>query len=153
MHTKQHMVSPFKIASFVTCLLIVGNFISGCVSYRIIKAVEGGPVPQNLAEFNKGRTTIQQVLDAFGAPDQITQLEGRNVLIYQQSLLVNKGLSFGISLTDIWGPSFDFSAYGELVRYDVVILSFTPDGVLRDVASEKGTRYPFLKTLISAIQQ
>ena len=147
------MVSPFKIASFVTCSLIVVNFISGCVSYRIIKAVEGGSVPQNVAEFHKGRTTIQEVLDAFGAPAQISQLEGRNVLIYQQSLLVNKGLSFGIPLTDIWGPSFDFSAYGELVRYDIVVLSFTPDGVLRDVASEKGSRYPFFKTLLSTIQQ
>jgi len=147
------MVSPFKIFPFVMYPFIVGSLITGCVSYRVIKAVEGRSVPNIFAEFQVGRTTLQEALQTLGAPDQVAELEGKDVLIYQQSLLSNSGLSFGIPLTDIWGPGFDFSAYGELVRYDLVLLSFTPNGILREIASEKGSRYPYLKTMLSEMQQ
>jgi len=143
------MVSPFKIFPFVMYPFIVGSLITGCVSYRVIKAVEGRSVPDIFTEFRVGRTTLQEALQTLGAPDQVAELEGKDVLIYQQSLLSNSGLSFGIPLTDIWGPGFDFSAYGELVRYDLLLLSFTPDGILSDIASEKGSRYPYLKTILS----
>jgi len=146
------MVFPFKIFPFVMYPFIVGSLITGCVSYRVIKAVEGRSVPNIFAEFQVGRTTLQEALQTLGAPDQVAELEGKDVLIYQQSLLSNSGLSFGIPLTDIWGPGFDFSAYGELVRYDLVLLSFTPDGILREIASEKGSRYPYLKTIFSEMQ-
>jgi len=147
------MVSPFKIFPFVVYPFIVGSLITGCVSYRVIKAVEGRSVPNIFVEFRVGRTTLQEALQTLGAPDQVAELEGKDVLIYQQSLLSNSGLSFGIPLTDIWGPGFDFSAYGELVRYDLVLLSFTPDGILREIVSEKGSRYPYLKTMLSEMQQ
>jgi hypothetical protein len=143
------MVSPFKIFLFVMYLFIVGSLITGCVSYRVIKAVEGRSVSNIFEEFRVGTTTLQEALEALGAPDQVAELEGKDVLIYRKSLLANSGLSFGIPLTDIWGPSFDFSAYGELVRYDLIFLSFTPDGILSDIASEKGSRYPYLKTILS----
>jgi len=143
------MVSPFKIFPFVMYPFIVGSLITGCVSYRVIKAVEGRSVPDIFAEFLVGTTTLQEALEALGAPDQVAELEGKDVLIYQQSLLFNSGLSFGMPLTDIWGSGFDFSAYGELVRYDLVLLSFTPDGILSEIASEKGSRYPYLKTILS----
>jgi len=149
MHTRQPMVSPFKIFPFVMYPFIVGSLITGCVSYRVIKAVEGRSVPDIFAEFLVGTTTLQEALEALGAPDQVAELEGKDVLIYQQSLLFNSGLSFGMPLTDIWGSGFDFSAYGELVRYDLVLLSFTPDGILSEIASEKGSRYPYLKTILS----
>jgi len=143
------MVSPFKIFPFVMYPFIMGSLITGCVSYRVIKAVEGRSVPNIFAEFRVGTTTLQEALQALGAPDQVAELEGKDVLIYQQSILANSGLSFGIPLTDIWGSSFDFSAYGELVRYDLALLSFTPDGILSEIASEKGSRYPYLKTILS----
>jgi len=143
------MVSPFKVFPFLISSFLVGSLITGCVSYRVIKAVEGRSVPNIFAEFQVGRTTLQEALQTLGAPDQVAELEGKNVLIYQQSLLSNSGLSFGIPLTDIWGPGFDFSAYGELVRYDLVLLSFTPEGILSEIASEKGSRYPYLKTILS----
>jgi hypothetical protein len=143
------MVSPFKIFLFVMYPFLVGSLITGCVSYRVIKAVEGRSVSNIFEEFRVGTTTLQEALEALGAPDQVAELEGKDVLIYRRSLLCNSGISFGIPLTDIWGPSFDFSAYGELVRYDLVLLSFTPDGILSDIASEKGSRYPYLKTILS----
>ena len=152
MHTRQPMVSPFKIFLFVMCPFIVGSLITGCVSYRVIKAVEGRSVSNIFEEFRIGTTTLQEALEELGAPDQVAELEGKDVLIYRRSLLSNSGLSFGIPLSDIWGPSFDFSAYGELVRYDVVVLSFTPDGILSEIASEKGSHYPYLKTMLSEMQ-
>jgi len=143
------MASPFKVFSFVIYPFIVGSLITGCVSYRVIKAVEGRSVSNIFEEFQVGTTTLREALEVLGAPDQVAELEGKDVLIYRRLLLVNSGLSFGIPLTDIWGPSFDFSAYGELVRYDLLFLSFTPDGMLSGIASEKGSRYPYLKTIFS----
>jgi hypothetical protein len=128
---------------------IVCSLMTGCLSYRVIKAVEGRSVSTIFEEFQIGTTTLQEALEALGAPDQVAELEGKDVLIYRRSLLSNSGLSFGIPLSDIWGPSFDFSAYGELVRYDLVLLSFTPEGILSEIASEKGSRYPYLKTILS----
>jgi hypothetical protein len=143
------MVSPFKIFPFFIYPFIVCSLITGCLSYRVIKAVEGRSVPNTFKEFRVRTTTLQEALQSLGAPDQVAELEGKDVLIYRRSLLANSGLSFGIPLSDIWGPSFDFSAYGELVRYDLLFLSFTPDGILSDIASEKGSRYPYLKTILS----
>jgi hypothetical protein len=143
------MASPFKVLTFFICPFIVGSLITGCISYRVIKAVEGRSVSNAYEEFRVGTTTLQEALEALGAPDQVAELEGKDVLIYRKSLLANSGISFGIPLTDVWGSSFDFSAYGELVRYDLVLLSFTPDRILSDIASEKGSRYPYLKTILS----
>jgi hypothetical protein len=151
MHTRQPM-NFRKLFFFVMYSFIVGSLMTGCVSYRVIKAVEGRSLPDTPSEFRVGTTTLQEALQTFGAPDQVAELEGKDVLIYRRSLLSNSGLSFGIPLSDIWGPSFDFSAYGELVRYDVVVLSFTPDGILSEIASEKGSRYPYLKTMRSDMQ-
>ena len=152
MHTRQPMNSR-KLFFFVMYSIIVGSLMTGCLSYRVIKAVEGRSVPNTFAEFSVGTTTLQEALQTLGAPDQVAELEGKDVLIYQQSLLANSGLSFGIPLTDIWGPGFSFSAYGELVRYDLVFLSFTPDGILSEIVIEKGSRYPYLKTMLSEAKQ
>ena len=151
MHTRQPMNSR-KLFFFVMYSIIMGSLMTGCVSYRVIKAVEGRSVPDSASEFSAGTTTLQEALQTLGAPDQVVGLEGKDVLIYQQSLLENSGLSFGIPFSEIFGPSFNFSAYGELVRYDMVVLSFTPDGILSEMVSEKGSHYPYLKTMLSDMQ-
>ena len=73
----------------------------------------------------------------------------KDVLIYRRSLLAQSGLSFGIPLADIWISSFDISAYGRLVRYDLLLLFFTPDGILIEIVIEKGSQHPYLKTILS----
>ena len=151
MHTRQPMNSR-KLFFFVMYSIIVGSLVAGCVSYRVIKAVEGRSVPNTASEFSVGTTTLQEALQTLGAPDQVEELEGKDLLIYQQSLLTNKGLSFGIPFSEILGPGFNFSAYGELVRYDVVVLSFTPDGILSEIINEKGTGSPYLETMLSEMQ-
>ena len=71
------------------------------------------------------------------------------MLIYRRSLLAQSGLSFGIPLTDILISSFDISAHGTLVRYDLLLLFFTPDGILTKIVIEKGSQHPYLKTILS----
>ena len=141
-----------KLFFFVMCSFIVGSLMTGCISYRVIKAVEGRAIPDTSKDFRAGTTTLQDVLQTLGAPDQVAELRGKDVLIYRQSILTNSGLSFGIPFSEIWGESFSFSAYGELVRYDVAVFSFTPDGILSEIGIEKGTRSPYLKTMFSEKQ-
>ena len=147
MHTTQPMVSPFKISPFSICLFIVAIQLTGCVSYRFMRAVEGRLVPPIPEECHAGKTTLQEALEMFGAPDQLLELEGKDVLICRRSSLAESGLSFGIPMTDML--SFDVSASGSLACYDLLLLFFTPDGILREIVSEKGSEYPYLKTTLS----
>ena len=147
MHTTQPMVSPFKIFPFLICLFIVAIQLTGCVSYRFIRAMEGRLVPPIPEECQVGKTTLKEALETFGAPDQVVELEGKDVLIYRRSLLAQSGLSFGIPLTDILKNSYNIS--GTLVRYDLLLLFFTPDGILTKIVVEKGSQHPYLKTILS----
>jgi hypothetical protein len=141
------MACPFKIFRFLMYLFIAGNLVTGCVSYRFIRATEGRPIPPVSEECQEGKTTLQEALETLGAPDQVAELEGKDVLIYRRSLLVQSGLSFGIPLTDILRNSYGIS--GTLVRYDLLLLFFTPDGILTKIVVEKGSQHPYLKTILS----
>ena len=127
----------------------MGNLLTGCISYRLIKATEGRSVCPIFEECQVGKTTLQEALEILGAPDQVAELEGKDVLIYWRSLFAQSGLSLGIPLADIWINSFRFSASGRLARYDLLLLFFTPDGILREIVSEKGSHQPYLKTILS----
>lgn len=128
-------------------LFIVGNLVTGCVSYRFIRATEGRPIPPISEECQEGKTTLQEALETLGAPDQVAELKGKDVLIYRRSLLAQSGLSFGIPLTDILRNSYNIS--GTLVRYDLLLLFFTPDGILTKIVVENGSQHPYLKTILS----
>jgi hypothetical protein len=141
------MACPFKIFRFLMYLFIAGNLVTGCVSYRFIRATEGRPIPPVSEECQEGKTTLQEALETLGAPDQVAELEGKDVLIYRRSLLAQSGLSFGIPLTDILRNSYGIS--GTLVRYDLLLLFFTPDGILTKIVVEKGSQHPYLKTILS----
>ena len=149
MHTRQPMACPSKIFRFLMYLFIAGTLVTGCVSYRFIRGTEGRLIPSSSEECQEGKTTLQEALEALGAPDQVAELEGKDVLIYRRSLLAQSGLSFGLPLTDILISSFDISAHGTLVRYDLLLLFFTPDGILTKIVIEKGSQHPYLKTILS----
>jgi hypothetical protein len=149
MHTRRPMASPFRILSFLMYVFIVGDLLTGCVSYRFIRGTEGKSIPSVSEECQVGKTTLQEALETLGAPDQVGELEGKDVLIYRRSLLAQSGLSFGIPLTDILISSFDISAHGTLVRYDLLFLFFTGDGILTEIVIEKGSQHPYLKTILS----
>ncbi|UCH00203.1 MAG: hypothetical protein JSU78_07240 [Deltaproteobacteria bacterium] len=140
------MGSRFRI-SLVFALLISATVFPGCVSYRILKSEEGLPVSPPGGKIQVEKTTIGEVLFLLGAPDKLAVLEGKDLLIYQRALYRENGLSVGIPLGEILGPSIDIAAHGGLFRYDTLALFFTPDGILRDIVFEKDSSRPFLKTL------
>jgi hypothetical protein len=94
-----------------------------------------------------GKTTLHEALSLLGAPDQVVELNGKDLLVYQRAVLRQNRVSLGIPVADVWGARADLSAYGNLARYDTLALFFTPDGILRDMAFEKGSVQPYLKTL------
>ena len=135
-------------SNVIFCSTILA-LLSGCISYQILKGVNGWEVkpPENaLAE---EKTTIDEALAVLGAPDIVTELNGMDLLLYQRSVFQRNRLSLGIPITDIAGPSPDLSVYGALERYDSLALFFTPDGVLKHLVYEKGSSQPYLKTLFS----
>jgi hypothetical protein len=138
-----------RLLPFVIYLFMVGTLLTGCISYRFVRGTEGRSIPPLSEECKVGKTTLQEALATLGAPDQVVELEGKDVLIYRRSLLAQSGLSFGIPLTDIVISSFDISAHGSLVRYDLLLLFFTPDGMLTKVVIERGSQHPYLKTILS----
>jgi hypothetical protein len=130
-------------------LLIAGDLVTGCVSYTMIKGTNGRSIPTIYEQCQEGKTTLQEALETLGAPDQVAELGGKDVLIYQRTLFEQRGLSFGVPLTNIWMPSFDISAHGRLVRYDSLLLFFTPDGILAKMVIEEGSQHPYLETILS----
>lgn len=120
---------------------------SGCLSYRVLREVEGSPVAAPSETLRIGSTTLQDVLTLYGAPSRIVPLEGRDLFMYTQSVYVQNSIAFGIPLTDFAGSSVSFSGYTNLTRYDLLAMVFTPEGILEDMVFEKGSGLPYLETL------
>lgn len=137
-----------------TCFLaltafILGSCAFGCMSFRVLRTVEGRDIVCPEGTFQAGKTTMTDVLSLLGAPDKLTELEGKNMLVYEKMVNHQNTLSIGVPIYDIRGPSLDLSAYGTLVRYDTLALFFTPDGILQDMVFEKGSSRPYLQTLFT----
>jgi len=143
---RQNMACPFNVYICLICFFMGANLLSGCVSYRFLKATAGREVLPLSEACLVGKTTLKEALEILGAPDKVAEVKGKDVLIYQRSVVANSGLSFGIPLSELLG--LDFSGTGSLARYDVLLLFFTPDGILSDMAGEKGSEHPFLKTIL-----
>jgi hypothetical protein len=137
----------FKTIPGLIPIVIAAIFVSGCISFEMIKGIEGSPVTPPGDNLQVGKTTLEMVLLLRGAPDRLAEMEGKDLLIYEQALYRDNRISVGIPLGDISGPNIDLSAYGTLVRYDTLALFFSPDGILRDIVFEKGSVRPYMKTL------
>jgi len=138
-----------SILSTVIFSSVILVLLNGCISYQIIKSVNGWEVkpPDNVLVEEK--TTIDEALTLLGAPDQLAELNGMDLLLYQRSVFQRNRLSLGVPMTDIAGPSTDLSVYSALERYDTLALFFAPDGVLKHFVYEKGSSRPYLKTLFT----
>lgn len=134
---------------FLTCLC-VALLLNGCLTYRIIRQIEGTEVLDPGDGFTVGVSTMAEVLTILGAPDEVLSVENKDLLIYERSLLYENRFSLGIPVLDVAaGGSFDVSAYGSLTRYDTLAFFFTPQGVLDQLVFEKNSREPYLRTLFS----
>jgi len=148
MQMRHHMDFRFKIIILLGGISIF--LFVGCVSYQMVKSVEGSPVISPGTTLVIGKTTLYDVLFRFGAPNQVIEMEGRNLILYERILYRQNALTIGIPVMgEIGGPNFDFSARGGLTRYDTLALFFTPDHILCDMVCERGSHRPYLKSLFS----
>jgi len=147
MPRKHHMGFRFKSIRILIPLLIAGIFIAGCISFEMVKGIEGSPVKLPGDTLQVGETTLETALELLGAPDQLAEMEGKDLLVYEQALYRDNRISLGIPLGDITGPNIDLSAYGTLVCFDTLALFFSPDGILRDIVFENGSNRSYMKTL------
>jgi hypothetical protein len=148
MQTKHRTV--FRSKNILLLVPVTILFFCGCISYQMIKSVEGTPVASPNGIVLVGKTTLGDALSLFGVPDQVLELEGKNLIIYERILYRENALTIGIPVMgEIGGPSADLSARGGLARYDTLALFFTPDDILCNIVYDKGSLSPYLKTLLS----
>jgi len=102
----------------------------GCLSYRMLREVTGSPVEPPSEALRIGSTTLKEALAAYGAPSRIVGLEGRDLFVYERSVFSQNSIAFGIPVTDFAGSSISFSGYTNLTRYDILLMVFTPEGIL-----------------------
>ena len=137
------------------CLAVAGFLLSSCITYQIARYVEGDEVvlPDN-ERLQIGKTTLGEALSLLGAPDKVAKAGHEDLLIYERALLYRNRIKLGIPipLSSVIRTSFDASAYGTLVRYDSLALFFNSEGILSHKTFEKGSGYPFFKTLFSSNQ-
>jgi len=134
-------------------LALVGSILlslSGCLSYRYERRVEGIEITDPGEAYPLGKTTIGDVLSSLGAPDEIYSLDNTDLLVYQRSLFQENGLSLGIPVLDVAaGMSVEISATGAVTRYDTLTLWFNSQGTLQDIIFEKASDRSYLKALFS----
>lgn len=137
----------FKASLVFVMGFAVGIILPGCISYQFVRQLRGTEImpPDNMLK--AGRTTLGEVLSIYGAPDNLEELGGEDLLIYERALYGNSGLAFGIPFSDFSFINLEISARGSLGRYDTLALFFTPGGILREIVYTKGSSYPYLKTL------
>ncbi len=141
------MDSLFKKAFLGLCLFAFVTTVNGCLSYRILREVRGGPVAPPSKALRVGVTRLGEALKIYGAPSRIVALNGRDLLFFERSVFVQNSLAFGIPISDFAGSSVSFSGYSNLTRHDTLILVFSSRGLLEDVVFEKGSALPYMRVL------
>ncbi len=142
------MVYRSKFAFMLITALALGLFLFGCMSYQMVKRVDGDGFSLLDNELRVGDSTLKTALFKLGAPDQLISIEGRDVLLYQRVVFRQNRLSFGIPVFDTLNRGIDFSMFGGLESYDTLALFFTPDKILRQIVVENSGDRPFLKTML-----
>jgi len=138
--------SRFVIISIF--VLVSSLFLFGCISYQMIKRVDGDEFSIPEDELRVGDSTLKTALLKLGAPDQLISIEGRDVLLYQRMVFRQNRLSLGIPVFDTLNRGIDMSIVGGVESYDTLALFFTPDKILRQIVVKKSADRPFLKTIL-----
>ncbi len=135
----------FKVLVISMPIVVAGQFFGGCVTYQVVRSLEGTDVMAPGDELQVGKTTLEETLALLGAPTTLAEFEGKDLLLYQKTVMRQKRLSVGLPLLDVLRTSINFSASRGRVNYDTLALFFTPDRILRQVVFEKGTSQPYKK--------
>ena len=126
--------------------LILGS--SGC-SVRLLWHEEGRPVLPHDGDLVPGSTDLTRALAILGAPDRVMELEGEDVLVYQQVFSDSRQIALGIPLQSFYASLVKFSGSGEVGTSDYLILFFDSNHLLTRKIYEKNSDAPFMKTLMA----
>jgi hypothetical protein len=132
---------------FILFLLMAAAVASGCLSLRIEKADVGSARPGPSAQLKENSSSLGEALLAYGAPDEVIDMEGRIVLVYERCSYTGVQLSLGIPVSESIGPDVNMAGYGRLWKYDRLALFFSPNWVLTKSVFVKGSEDPFFKSL------
>lgn len=138
------MACHFNFRPLALCLLLLILIFSGCVSLRLDRINKGTDVPIPSADLKEGKTTLADVLNHYGAPTDVVDMNGKFALLYKKSFYQGGQISIGIPLSDLlFQPSLKVEAAGNLMRHDLLALVFTLDGILSETMYERGASQPF----------
>jgi hypothetical protein len=140
----RRMACRSNFIRYALCLLLLACILSGCVSLRFDKISQGADVPALTAELKEGKATLTEVLDHYGAPADVVDMNGNFALLYKKSFYQGGQLSLGIPLPDLHFQSgFKIEATANLLRHDLLALIFTAEGLLAGTMYERGASQPF----------
>ncbi|MBA4396711.1 MAG: hypothetical protein C0394_04925 [Syntrophus sp. (in: bacteria)] len=138
------MACRFNVTALALGLLLTILVFSGCVSLRFDRISRGADVPAPAAHLKEGTATLADVLNHYGAPTDVVDMEGKFALLYIKSFYQGGQISIGIPLSDLFlQPNARLEATGNLLRHDLLALFFTPDGILAESMYERGALHPF----------
>lgn len=146
MRTKLPMVSRFKIVATLTLFIWLPFCLGGCLSYQILREIDGSEVILPEKPLKIGETSLADVLYRCGAPREVRSLNQYIVMIYQRTVTNTRRLSLGLPFYNTL-RGYDISANGGLSKSDSLILVFTSQGILNHYIYEEESQDPFLKTL------
>ena len=137
----------FRLVAILIFVVIAGQSFFGCLSYQMVRGVEGSGIITAGKELRVGEATLQTALSKLGAPDKLVAIEGKDVLVYQKIVFRQNRVSLSIPVFDVWRRIVDLAVYGGLESRDTLALFFDPDGTLKQVVVEKSADRPYLKTM------
>jgi hypothetical protein len=127
---------------WILSAILLGQFAFGCISFHIDKINDGADILPPPDEFQAGKTSLQEVLVAYGAPAEIVDMKGHFALHYQKTMDRAGHISVGIPLVNYLKAGPKLSTRGNLLRHDSVVFVFTSEGLLEDMIYQKGTNQP-----------
>jgi len=140
------MECRFNRILWAMALLLLGQILCGCVSFRIEMVNDGAEVQPLPQEFVVSKTTLIEVLVSYGAPADIVDMRGHFALYYQRAFYRGGQFSLSLPFSDVLRVSPVLGSTGNLQRHDSAVFVFTPEGVLSEMTYEKGTSQPLWKT-------
>lgn len=131
---------------WIITAMLAGQVIFGCVSFHIDKINDGADILPPPDEFKPGKTSLQEVLNCYGAPAEIVNMKGHFALHFQRTMGRAGHFSIGVPLVDVLKAGPELTARGNLLRHDTAVFVFTREGLLEDMIYEKGTSRPLWGT-------
>lgn len=129
---------------YASYMLLLACLLSGCVGLRFDRISQGADVPAPAADLKEGKATLAEVLNRYGAPTEIVDMNDHFAILYKKSFYQGGQISIGIPLPDLHFQSgFKMEAAGNLLRHDVLALFFTPEGLLAGTVYERGAILPY----------